>query len=277
MVLNQGDTIVVPYRDKKYTFNVMEVKPGHSVHIIDSDVNVEFAPPLSGDVPIKAAEISTKTEEKVETGPALGTAASTFDISDKQEGIDYKMCDNCKRPIPMANYNMHTLTCSRNNYLCPGCGEVIQKSKKEQHTEEVHALVYCECGAQMENRYLPSHKQKDCPKRTVTCNYCPLQMPYVERFEHERKCGSQTVKCDGCNRYIMKKDLDVHQVECQFVKETGVYNPPTPSNPYTPVAPPTVAEDNQMGCPICRTTFEHLDDLQVHMITSHEETLVPLE
>ncbi|PRP87573.1 hypothetical protein PROFUN_04600 [Planoprotostelium fungivorum] len=282
MVLNQGDTIVVPYRDKKYTFNVMEVKPGNSVHIIDSDINVDFAPPISGEVPTRA-EFSTSFTEKEDKeekkGAAVGMGGNTYDTTDKQEGVDYKICDNCRKPINMSNYSMHSLTCARNNYLCPGCDEVIQKSKKEEHMQEVHAMVYCECGAHMQKRDLPLHRQNDCPKRTVTCNYCPLQMPYNERFEHEAKCGSQTVKCEGCSRYIMKKDLDVHEVECQFAREAGVYNRnETYTQPtYTAPPPPQPQEDNRMACPICRTSFEHLDDLQVHMITSHEETLVPEE
>lgn len=149
-------------------------------------------------------ETPTKVEKEEKPAP-VGVSMGTMDTTGQTEGVDYKVCDNCKRPIPMANYSMHTLTCARNNYLCPGCNMVVQKSKKEEHTNEFHALVYCECGQPVEKRLLQQHKETDCPRRTSTCEFCPLQMPYVEKFEHERKCGSQTVKCDTCGRYVQKR------------------------------------------------------------------------
>eukprot|EP01117_Protostelium_nocturnum_P006305 TRINITY_DN2276_c1_g1_i1.p1 TRINITY_DN2276_c1_g1~~TRINITY_DN2276_c1_g1_i1.p1 ORF type:complete len:987 (-),score=366.44 TRINITY_DN2276_c1_g1_i1:33-2858(-) len=288
MVLNAGDTIVVPYRDKRYTFNVLEVKPGNSVHIIDSDVNVEFAPPLSGDVPpLSGGTLNTSTttttsnsdkneKKEGEQQPlAPGQSIGMIDVTGQQEGVDYKTCDNCKRPIPMANYSMHSLTCARNNYLCPGCNVVVQKSQKEQHTEEFHALTVCDCGTPIEKRLLSQHKENECPKRIVTCSYCPLQMPYVERFEHEMKCGSQTVKCETCNKYVKKKDLPVHMVECAFSSGGGGESP----NRFNPPIGPQTGGMNEprsqdmMMCPICMSPFEHLDDLQVHMISEHEGSM----
>lgn len=41
---------------------------------------------------------------------------------------------------------------------------VVQRIKKDEHVNEFHKQVVCECGTSMESRLLASHKAKDCPK-----------------------------------------------------------------------------------------------------------------
>lgn len=44
--MTTGDVFVFQYNDKKFSFNVLEVRPGHAVSIVETDMNVEFAPPV---------------------------------------------------------------------------------------------------------------------------------------------------------------------------------------------------------------------------------------
>ncbi|KAF4381568.1 hypothetical protein F8388_021196, partial [Cannabis sativa] len=44
--LSTGDTIMVAYNNKKYYINIVETKPSHAVSIIETDCEVDFAPPL---------------------------------------------------------------------------------------------------------------------------------------------------------------------------------------------------------------------------------------
>ncbi len=111
------DTIVISYRQKKYAFNILEVKPGRAIHIIDSDVTTEFAPPLSG-IPSDFSYTSTATiaDSPMKDPPAIdklgkspsekllskspadkllskspGTAVGTLSVdSSQKEGIDFK-------------------------------------------------------------------------------------------------------------------------------------------------------------------------------------------
>jgi hypothetical protein len=158
---------------------------------------------------------------------------------------------------------------------------------------EVHALVYCECGEGVETRFLESHKANECKKRTVKCEYCPLEMPYIEKFEHEMKCGSQTDRCEKCRRYIQKRgknskknkrylflDLMVHMVDCETNYSSSPSNYSSSpskygSSPYrqsfVPPSPPRPQVDEYM-CEVCKVPFEHFDDLQVHMLTAHDST-----
>ena len=273
---------MINYRNHKYSFNVLELKPGNAVHIIDSDVNTDFAPPLSGETfaftaPPATPEKPTTTTTTTTTSTPGGTAIGTLNFDTTQvEGVDYKICDNCRHKIPMASFTMHSLSCARMNYYCEGCQSVVQKSKKEEHMAEVHTIVYCECGDGVEARFMEKHKLQDCKKRIVKCEYCPLEMPYIEKFEHEMKCGSQTERCEKCRKYIQKRDLMVHMVDC----ETGYSSSPSKyvGSPYRtsfvpPPSPPrTQVVSDEYMCEVCKVPFEHFDDLQVHMLTAHEST-----
>jgi ubiquitin fusion degradation protein 1 len=44
--LTKSDSIAIEYNDKIYWINVLEVKPGVAVSIIDTDIEVDFAPPI---------------------------------------------------------------------------------------------------------------------------------------------------------------------------------------------------------------------------------------
>jgi hypothetical protein len=43
-----GDTILINYNNKRYMVDIMEAKPSDAVCIVDTDCEVDFAPPLAG-------------------------------------------------------------------------------------------------------------------------------------------------------------------------------------------------------------------------------------
>lgn len=53
--LTTGDTIVVAYNNKKYYIDIVETKPSSAVSIIETDCEVDFAPPLDYKEPEKPA------------------------------------------------------------------------------------------------------------------------------------------------------------------------------------------------------------------------------
>lgn len=53
--LTTGDTIMVAYNNKKYYINIVETKPSAAVSIIETDCEVDFAPPLDYEEPVKQA------------------------------------------------------------------------------------------------------------------------------------------------------------------------------------------------------------------------------
>jgi DNA-directed RNA polymerase subunit RPC12/RpoP len=38
---------------------------------------------------------------------------------------------------------MHEIGCARNNYKCLVCGDIVDKSEKEEHEKEAHVKVTC--------------------------------------------------------------------------------------------------------------------------------------
>lgn len=202
------NTIVVPFRNKKYIFDVLEVKPGKAIHIIDSEVTTEFAAPLNGDIisfsnkTLEPSQATTENSEKQIIGEITGRLEKD---NSQIEGIDYQICDNCHQRIPKSSFVTHSLSCSRINWYCNSCGSVIQKSQQQTHIQEKHSKITCECGIEIEKIFLENHKKNDCPKRLVHCDYCSLQIAYIEKYQHQIRCGSQTEKCINCNRYIKKK------------------------------------------------------------------------
>ncbi|KAM7264065.1 hypothetical protein ACFE04_001748 [Oxalis oulophora] len=69
--LTTGDSIMVAYNNKKYYINIVEAKPSHAITIIETDCEVDFAPPLDYKEPEKpvATVPSAKTPPQDEGIP----------------------------------------------------------------------------------------------------------------------------------------------------------------------------------------------------------------
>lgn len=70
--LTTGDTIMVPYNNKKYYINVVETKPSTAVSIIETDCEVDFTPPLDYKESEKpsSSSLSNRTPPEVQEEPA---------------------------------------------------------------------------------------------------------------------------------------------------------------------------------------------------------------
>ncbi|KAA8549290.1 hypothetical protein F0562_000974 [Nyssa sinensis] len=66
--LTTGDTIMVPYNNKKFYIDIVETKPSPAISIIETDCEVDFAPPLDYKEPEKPARstLSNKTPPEVQ-------------------------------------------------------------------------------------------------------------------------------------------------------------------------------------------------------------------
>ncbi|KAL5706577.1 hypothetical protein ACHQM5_024726 [Ranunculus cassubicifolius] len=53
--LTTGDSIMVAYNNKKYYIDIVEAKPSHAISIIETDCEVDFAPPLDYKEPERPA------------------------------------------------------------------------------------------------------------------------------------------------------------------------------------------------------------------------------
>ncbi|KAM9280971.1 TRAF-type zinc finger domain-containing protein 1 [Morus bassanus] len=131
-----------------------------------------------------------------------------------------RLCGNCKKDIPVANFIMHEIHCSRNIEVCRYCSELIPKSEMKNHIESEHVQVTCKCSTKIEKCLLKDHEASACPLRPAVCQYCDIQLTFNKLQDHEVYCGARTERCGGCGRNIMVKDLKEHPRVCgQEVKQ----------------------------------------------------------
>lgn len=81
--LTTGDTIMVPYNNKKFYINIVETKPSPAISIIETDCEVDFAPPLDYKEPEKPAKLAkadlkNKTMPEGEEEPTKRTKFNSF-------------------------------------------------------------------------------------------------------------------------------------------------------------------------------------------------------
>ncbi|KAH9610719.1 hypothetical protein KSS87_003670 [Heliosperma pusillum] len=68
--LTTGDSIMVAYNNKKYYIDIVETKPSHAISIIETDCEVDFAPPLDYIEPERPAVSGTgKAAAQAEEAP----------------------------------------------------------------------------------------------------------------------------------------------------------------------------------------------------------------
>ncbi|NWU62681.1 TRAD1 protein, partial [Pterocles burchelli] len=119
-----------------------------------------------------------------------------------------------KKDVPLANFIVHEIHCSRNIEVCRYCSESIPKSEMKNHMETEHTQVTCKCQMKIEKRLLDDHEASGCLLRPAVCRYCDIQLTFNKLQDHEVYCGARTETCGGCVRNIMVKDLKEHPQIC---------------------------------------------------------------
>ncbi|XP_077164929.1 TRAF-type zinc finger domain-containing protein 1 [Paroedura picta] len=131
-----------------------------------------------------------------------------------EEESETQLCSNCKKDIPVANFTIHEIHCSRNIGLCRFCQESIPKSEMKTHVELEHTQVTCKCSLKLERGDLPEHEASACPLRRVACQHCDLEMAFHKLQDHVDYCGTRTEQCGRCSRNVMLRDLKEHPEDC---------------------------------------------------------------
>uniref|UniRef100_A0A8C5RCW4 TRAF-type zinc finger domain-containing protein 1 n=1 Tax=Laticauda laticaudata TaxID=8630 RepID=A0A8C5RCW4_LATLA len=125
-----------------------------------------------------------------------------------------RLCNNCQKKIPLANYTIHEIHCSRNIGVCPLCKESFPKAEMRTHQEQEHAQIVCKCTMRMDRGLLQDHVAFECPLRPVACQHCDIELAFCKLQDHEDYCGARTERCLRCNRNIMLRELKTHPIDC---------------------------------------------------------------
>ncbi|XP_009002935.2 TRAF-type zinc finger domain-containing protein 1 isoform X3 [Callithrix jacchus] len=145
---------------------------------------------------------------------------------------DTRLCDNCKKEIPVFNFTIHEIHCQRNIGMCPICKEPFPKSDMETHMAAEHCQVTCKCNKELEKRLLKKHEETECPLRLAVCQHCDLELSILKLKEHEDYCGARTELCGNCGRNVLVKDLKTHPEVCGREGEEKRNEVAIPSNAY---------------------------------------------
>lgn len=265
----QGDMFQVEHAGKKYRFNVLKTSPDRAVAITDSDINVDFTEALVQDAESSQHESLLSSSTEIMKPDSKGNAAGTHDSTNQVEGVDFKKCSNCRHNIPVASFTMHEIQCARMNYFCEKCGDAVKKTEKQKHEDDVHGLTPCPlCQERVEKRLLKAHTRESCPERKVQCQMCELFVTAKESAEHKIACGAITEPCATCDKRVARRDKEAHKC--------GTPDP-------TPVAgvslPSLRASSNVFICESCHTPCDGFDELQIHMLTVHDDdsSFIPKE
>ena len=314
VALTAGETLPIVYNNRTYKIDVLEVEPGTAISLIDTNLNLDLAPPLTGGMGFgmgggeKEVKPPSSPEKKDGHGVGGGTgvggggAGAVSGVVDAagelKEGVDYKICDNCMHKISMNTYATHSAVCPRINWRCDRCGAVVQKAQREEHMREAHSPVTCEaCGEVTESGKLAGHKESECKYRDSQCEFCELKMPYANKFEHEDKCGGITEPCPECKQRVRRRGKFTQHAQQPPTQLT------TTHSYLDAVAHPSVCGtrsrehsfgygDRHLGvppsfgsgmrkspsvfyCEKCSEVSISFDDLQVHMLTAHHDGETP--
>lgn len=154
--LTTGDSIMVAYNNKKYYIDIIETKPSNAISIIETDCEVDFAPPLDYKEPEKpvASIPKGKAPAEGEESPAEEPKFNAF--TGVARRLDGKPLKNPAPPVSSSGLKDRTSGTSN------GAGQSSASSSSSQSTnrQSQGKLVF---GS---NANRTREAQKDTPKET---------------------------------------------------------------------------------------------------------------
>uniref|UniRef100_A0A1I8H4C3 TRAF-type domain-containing protein n=1 Tax=Macrostomum lignano TaxID=282301 RepID=A0A1I8H4C3_9PLAT len=77
--------------------------------------------------------------------------------------------------------------------------------------DRMHTVCLMRCGAEFEKRFQQKHRDEDCPKRQVICQFCELSMLAETESEHSDACPKFPVPCPNkCSKEVTRETLQEH-------------------------------------------------------------------
>ena len=136
-------------------------------------------------------------------------------------------CTNCQSEIEDSKMFLHEGFCKKNIKYCFKCKEKIPIEEYEEHLEN-HNTKKPEKKEEIEqekNREENTFKnQKSKENLNIECQYCSLLLDPSEIEEHEKMCGSRTVQCEICGKYIHIRLIKQHMNVIHDMGYKDIYN-----------------------------------------------------
>jgi len=247
---------------------------------------------------VRSFQFSSKFQVIVDVESVGAPIPSSSSSGDVEDGY---FCHNCRRTVAAKNAKLHEPFCLRNNHYCQMCDRVIRKidlashwhcpdasckmggNKEEhrhcpkcnkgfenslaldKHLKVTHTPILCKkCGKSFEFEELLIHRQFQCEKRRVDCEFCGGTFDDSEVKGHAERCGNSEITCEGCNSKVKMKDLKTH--DCFAVLQAEGQQQPLQQSLQHDV-PAEAMRVTLHSCPYCEETGIYgRDGLEAHMI-----------
>ena len=93
--MSVGDVVAISYLGRTYHFKVLETKPGPAISVIETDIEVDFAPPpgyvepsVAKAAPVAVpATVAAKSGTAADGSPAAASASATLEREDSSKGF----------------------------------------------------------------------------------------------------------------------------------------------------------------------------------------------
>ncbi|KAB5561385.1 hypothetical protein DKX38_006342 [Salix brachista] len=147
--LTTGDSIMVAYNNKKYYIDIVETKPSNAISIIETDCEVDFAPPLDYKEPVKpvasvppskatsqAEEVPTVTEPKFNPFTGAGRRLDGKPLSNHPPPVSSGSKD--KQPAVANGSRQPSLGSISKNTARQSQGKLVFGSNASRSPKETH-------------------------------------------------------------------------------------------------------------------------------------------
>jgi DNA-directed RNA polymerase subunit RPC12/RpoP len=100
---------------------------------------------------------------------------------------------------------------------------VIEISNYDEHLETHKEKSKPQINNVKPHSYVPVTKLQDEPKlikqqsERRDCQYCNLQLPMEEFYDHVSICGARSTKCEYCSNTVLIKQLEKHYELCDVL------------------------------------------------------------
>ena len=123
-------------------------------------------------------------------------------------------CTNCQSEIEDSKMFLHEGFCKKNIKFCFKCKEKIPIEEYEEHLENHNTKKQTEQKEEIEQEKNSEKNSESNPNSNenlnIECQYCSLLVDPSEIEEHEKMCGSRTVQCEICGKYIFIRLIKQH-------------------------------------------------------------------
>nr|KJB47574.1 hypothetical protein B456_008G032200 [Gossypium raimondii] len=127
--LTTGDSIMVAYNNKKYYIDIIETKPSNAISIIETDCEVDFAPPLDYKEPERPAVPTSSKAHSQEAPAETEPKFSAFTGTGRR--LDGKPLKQQHPPVSWSGTKDKELAASNRNNRQPSPGASSQSSARQ--------------------------------------------------------------------------------------------------------------------------------------------------